>query len=140
MKLTTSFLFFTSTLASAAAFAPSKSSTTTKLQQKTVLYSSNNGGDDKSQALPFAPRPPMLDGSMAGDVGFDPLGFASTQDALFNYREAEIKHGRLAMLVSFLGEGVAPFGRIHHHNFSQKSFLCLFHLTGRGGVAHRGAL
>lgn len=119
MKLTTSFFFFASTLASAAAFAPYKSSTTTtttKLQQNTALYSSNNSGDDKSQALPFAPRPPMLDGSMAGDVGFDPLGFASTQDALFNYREAEIKHGRLAMLVSFLGEGVEIFVQMHKNH------------------------
>jgi dihydropteroate synthase len=52
-----------------------------------------------SQALPFAERPPALDGSMVGDVGFDPLGFAKDQENLVNMREAEIKHGRLAMLV-----------------------------------------
>jgi Chlorophyll A-B binding protein len=54
-----------------------------------------------SQALPFLPRPVGLDGSMVGDVGFDPLGFARNSPAdLLNYREAEIKHGRLAMLAA----------------------------------------
>jgi len=54
----------------------------------------------KSQSLPFMDRPAALDGSMVGDVGFDPLGFAKTEADLFNYREAEIKHGRLAMLAA----------------------------------------
>jgi hypothetical protein len=53
-----------------------------------------------SQSLPFMERPGALDGSLAGDVGFDPLGFAKTKDDLFKYREAEIKHGRLAMLAA----------------------------------------
>jgi len=53
-----------------------------------------------SQALPFAERPAMLDGSLVGDVGFDPLGFAKNQQDLMNYREAEIKHARLAMLAA----------------------------------------
>jgi Chlorophyll A-B binding protein len=52
-----------------------------------------------SQALPFLARPAALDGSLVGDVGFDPLGFAKTKSDLLNNREAEIKHGRLAMLV-----------------------------------------
>jgi Chlorophyll A-B binding protein len=55
---------------------------------------------EKSESLPFMMRPPALDGSLVGDVGFDPLGFAKTKDDLLNYREAEIKHARLAMLVS----------------------------------------
>lgn len=53
-----------------------------------------------SQALPFTKCPAVLDGSMAGDVGFDPLGFAKTSEDLINYREAEIKHARLAMLAA----------------------------------------
>jgi hypothetical protein len=53
-----------------------------------------------SESLPFMMRPPALDGSMVGDVGFDPFGFAKTKEDLVNYREAEIKHCRLAMLVS----------------------------------------
>jgi hypothetical protein len=40
-----------------------------------------------SQALPFMERPAVLDGSMPGDVGFDPLGFAKTSEDLMNYRE-----------------------------------------------------
>merc|ERR1739842_60037 len=36
----------------------------------------------------------------AGDVGFDPLGFAKSESDLMNYREAEVKHARLAMLAA----------------------------------------
>jgi len=43
---------------------------------------------------------PVLDGSIPGDVGFDPVGFAKSRSDLINYREAEIKHGRLAMLAA----------------------------------------
>lgn len=53
-----------------------------------------------SQALPWMERPAALDGTMVGDVGFDPLGFAKTPEDLMNYREAEIKHARLAMLAA----------------------------------------
>lgn len=53
-----------------------------------------------STSIPFLKRPPMLTGVLAGDVGFDPLGFAKTQEDLMNYREAEIKHARLAMLAA----------------------------------------
>ena len=54
----------------------------------------------KSKSLPFAECPATLDGSMAGDVGFDPLCFAMDDGALMNYREAEVKHARLAMLAA----------------------------------------
>jgi len=53
-----------------------------------------------SQSLPFVKRPVLLDGSMAGDVGFDPFGLANNKDSLNFNREAEIKHGRLAMLAA----------------------------------------
>ncbi len=53
-----------------------------------------------SQALPFLTRPAALDGTLAGDVGFDPFGFSKSKEDLMNFREAEIKHSRLAMLVS----------------------------------------
>ena len=55
---------------------------------------------ESSMALPFMSRPAALDGSMAGDVGFDPFGFAKDQDSLMEYREAEIRHARLAMLAA----------------------------------------
>jgi len=51
-----------------------------------------------STAIPFMKASFALDGSMAGDVGFDPFGFADSPENLNNYREAEIKHARLAML------------------------------------------
>ena len=53
-----------------------------------------------SQSLPFLPRPAALTGDLAGDVGFDPLGFAKSEADLMNYREAEVKHARLAMLAA----------------------------------------
>ena len=43
---------------------------------------------------------------MVGDKGFDPLGFANSIEKLRIYREAELKHGRLAMLAA-LGWPVA---------------------------------
>jgi len=39
-------------------------------------------------------------GDMVGDLGFDPLGLATSMSKLKNYREAELKHGRLAMLAA----------------------------------------
>mmetsp|Transcript_16297 Transcript_16297/g.18892 ORF Transcript_16297/g.18892 Transcript_16297/m.18892 type:complete len:222 (-) Transcript_16297:338-1003(-) len=62
---------------------------------------------EKSQSLPFMNRPALLDGSMAGDVGFDPLGLSNIDDVgidLYWLREAEVKHARVAMLavVGFL--------------------------------------
>merc|ERR1719343_475712 len=53
-----------------------------------------------SKSLPFLERPAALDGTYAGDVGFDPLNFAKDKRWLFNMREAELKHARLAMLAA----------------------------------------
>ena len=60
----------------------------------------------KSKAMPFMEAPPALDGSMAGDVGFDPLGFTRAFDVKW-MREAELKHGRVAMLavLGFIATG-----------------------------------
>jgi len=57
----------------------------------------------KSQALPWAPRPALLDGELVGDVGFDPAGFTdriSSKEELYRFREAELKHGRVCMLAA----------------------------------------
>ena len=63
---------------------------------------------EKSTALPFDSRPPNLDGTLAGDAGFDPAGFSNNLpkpwliggegNSLKWYREAEIVHGRVAQL------------------------------------------
>jgi len=98
----------------ASAFAPlQQHSQTAAAAAKTPMLSlraaANDDGDDQgeqnnnvvrmSQALPFVAAPKMLDGTLAGDVGFDPFGLAGgTVDNLMYMREAEIKHSRLAML------------------------------------------
>ncbi|EWM29791.1 light-harvesting protein [Nannochloropsis gaditana] len=71
----------------------------------------------KSKAVPFLEAPKALDGSLPADVGFDPLNLSDIDfdftylmvptkwdesrtglSALKWFREAEIKHGRFAML------------------------------------------
>lgn len=77
--------------ASASAFVPSTSHHDSRLTLNA----------EKSKALPFLNRPVLLDGSMAGDVGFDPLGLSNIDEVgidLYWLREAEIKHARVAML------------------------------------------
>jgi hypothetical protein len=49
------------------------------------------------------PDSPLADGEasiLVGNKGFDPLGFATSMKTLKTYREAELKHGRLAMLAA----------------------------------------
>jgi len=55
-----------------------------------------------SQAIPFLEVSAVLKESddLAGNFGFDPLGFAQNKESLWAYREAEIKHARLAMLAA----------------------------------------
>jgi hypothetical protein len=55
-----------------------------------------------SKSIPFLRRPPNLDGTTyAGDVGFDPFNFSSSSpEQLVYFREAEVKHSRLAMLAA----------------------------------------
>ena len=71
-----------------------------------------------SHSLPFIPRPDYCDGTLAADVGFDPLGLvtlpkpgwfpqqlwgaggAEPARRLAWLREAEVKHARLAMLAA----------------------------------------
>ncbi len=51
--------------------------------------------DAKSKSMPFMEAQPLLDGSLAGDVGFDPLGLSNINGVgldLYWMREAELKH------------------------------------------------
>lgn len=50
--------------------------------------------------LPGSTPPPYLDGSLPGDVGFDPLGLGEDPEALKWYVQAELVHARFAMLAS----------------------------------------
>lgn len=71
---------------------------------------------ERSAAIPFLKKPPALDGTMAGDKGFDPLGFTTTITELggdLNYvREAELMHGRQSMLATVGFIFPAIFGKI----------------------------
>ena len=62
----------------------------------------------RSISLPFFYAPSYLDGVLPGDVGFDPLGFADETN-LARMREAEVRHGRLAMVATW-GWPVAELG------------------------------
>ena len=71
---------------------------------------------ERSASIPFLKKPPALDGSLPGDVGFDPLGFSTTITELggdLNYvREAELMHGRQAMLAVVGFVFPAVFGKL----------------------------
>lgn len=105
---------------SALAFAPASSSkaSSTSLQagMPDRLWNSMVDKTERSKACPWLPRPINLDGSSPGDVGFDPFYLSSIPKnfagfiqppsweeteglpTLYWMREAEIKHGRVAML------------------------------------------
>lgn len=83
--------------------------------------------DDRemSISMPFLKRPSKLDGTHAGDVGFDPLGLSETND-LYTMMEAEIRHSRLAMLAVVgwpLSELFAPNWLLHGPNHVVPSVL-----------------
>jgi hypothetical protein len=74
MKLTVCSLLIAAS--SAAAFAPASLQTvrrTTTLQNDLWGEPPEKDGQVKemSKALPFVPRPKLLDGTLAGDVGFE---------------------------------------------------------------------
>lgn len=69
----------------------------------------------KAKWLPFGINAPkLLDGTLPGDVGFDPLGFAKSEKTLYWMRDAEVKHGRLAMLAA-VGW---PISELYHKNLA----------------------
>jgi len=108
--------------ASAMAFAPastSSSSTTALNAEKAMpdrLWNKMVVKEERSKSVPWLPRATALDGSAPGDNGFDPFFLSSipknfagfiqppsweeTQgiDTFYWMREAELKHGRVAML------------------------------------------
>jgi len=80
---------------------------------------------EMSIAVPFLKRPTKLDGTHAGDIGFDPLGFTESND-LYTMMEAEIRHSRLAMLAVIgwpLSELIAPEWMLQGSNHLAPSVL-----------------
>jgi len=106
---------------SAMAFAPasttqSASSTSLNGAMPSRKWDEMVVKSERSKAVPFLPRATALDGSMAGDVGFDPFFLSSIPknfagfiqppsweetegiSTIYWMREAELKHSRVAML------------------------------------------
>merc|ERR1711966_356749 len=80
-------------------------------------------------AVPFLERPPKLDGTLAGDIGFDPVGFSNYFDLRW-LREAELKHGRVCMLgvVGFLGQEFVTLPMFAHGQTPVEAFSNNFKL------------
>uniref|UniRef100_A0A7S0QK90 Uncharacterized protein n=1 Tax=Cryptomonas curvata TaxID=233186 RepID=A0A7S0QK90_9CRYP len=87
---------------------------------------------DKSKAVPFLSRPEKLDGTLAGDVGFDPLGLSNYWDIKW-MRESELKHGRICMLAT-AGILVQEFVHLPGAAFSKKVALEAWSSAPRGGM------
>jgi len=87
---------------------------------------------ERSQALPFLKKPPALDGTMAGDVGFDPLGFSTTITELggdLKYvREAELMHGRQSMLAVVGFFWPSTFGQLIAGDYSANPLQAQYEL------------
>jgi hypothetical protein len=105
MKLSTSLIL--ASLGSASAFMAPASKVSSSLRMASEMEPESMGAMEEvetlpemSQSLPFMAIPSALDGTLAGDVGFDPSGFAKNSEDLIKYHEAEIKHVRLAMLAA----------------------------------------
>ena len=58
-----------------------------------IIISGRYNDKVNSIAIPFLPRPSALDGSHAGDYGFDPLGLSEKLD-FYAMQESEVRHAR----------------------------------------------
>lgn len=99
-------------LAPASAFVPGVPLASVRSSAPSSSKLSMAATPERSTSIPIDPYPEGLDGEMPGDVGFDPAGFANNPPAWVQgpgsgtagrvrwYREAEIAHGRVAMLAT----------------------------------------
>ncbi|XP_043712611.1 photosystem I chlorophyll a/b-binding protein 5, chloroplastic isoform X2 [Telopea speciosissima] len=72
-------------------FSPVSPTTTTSRPHSTIVRA------QRPTWLPGLDPPPHLDGTLAGDYGFDPLGLGEDPESLRWYVQAELVHARLAM-------------------------------------------
>merc|ERR1719231_2044241 len=79
-----------------AAFAP-----TTVQSLRSAIRMQETVAPEAPPPLPKIETMMVGDGTLAGDMNFDPLMIADNPGKLAWYREAEIKHARLAMLAAF---------------------------------------
>jgi len=132
-----------STAAAVAAPAPVTAfSYELKTIDKSKIIPGRTAETEYSTAVPFLKRPPKLDGTQAGDFGFDPLGFSEEFD-LFTMQEAELRHARLAMLAVIgwpLSELAAPSWMLQNgcapsvlNGFNPVSFVAVLAAFGAVG-------
>mmetsp|Transcript_32821 Transcript_32821/g.37338 ORF Transcript_32821/g.37338 Transcript_32821/m.37338 type:complete len:202 (-) Transcript_32821:193-798(-) len=95
-----SFLLVSTLLVVVSAFIPARQ----PVRIAIPLYET-----EYSKSIPFLTRPEKLDGTMPGDMGFDPMGLSEIQTDLKYARWAELKHGRISML-AILGMVVQSSG------------------------------
>ncbi|VEU33413.1 unnamed protein product [Pseudo-nitzschia multistriata] len=80
---------------------PPQESLQAKLEEVEDCALPTQKGKTMSESIPFLKCPAvLLESDLAGNVGFDPLGLATSDELLLDYREAEVKHARLAMLAA----------------------------------------
>jgi hypothetical protein len=110
--------------------------------------------EEMSKSIPFLVKPDKLDGSMPGDMGFDPMRLSDIQTDLNYARWAEIKHGRICMLaiVGMVAQEAGihlpgaqftntdPFGAISSVGFAGnlQVFLFIGILEGANFMKHYG--
>uniref|UniRef100_A0A7S1TMR6 Light-harvesting complex protein n=1 Tax=Erythrolobus australicus TaxID=1077150 RepID=A0A7S1TMR6_9RHOD len=105
-----------------AAFVGVSALSTARVQRASVSRSSATVVRmAKSQAIPFLEKPDTLDGSLAGDAGFDPLRLSKYLNLKY-LRAAELKHGRICMLAT-LGWVVQEIVRLPGPMFQEKHAL-----------------
>ena len=87
-----------------AALLPVLCATSSTQQQKTCAWVCH-AGPDRALFLPgglldAADVPAYLNGSLAGDYGYDPLGLGKDTETVEKYRAYELLHARWAMLAA----------------------------------------
>lgn len=109
-----------------------------------VSHSGRYNDKEMSIAMPFLKRPTNLDGTHAGDVGFDPLGLSENLD-MYTMMEAEVRHARLAMLAvigwplselfgpNFMLHGNAHLAPSVLNGFDPLSFITVAAIFGGAG-------